>query len=412
MSEEPKIAVYAICKNEEKFVDRWVHSLSEADHIFVLDTGSTDNTVKKFKKYNDLVTIKQKQIIPWHFGNARNEALKMVPDDYMICVIADLDHIFRHGWAKLLKNAFKQGYHEVYGPIIDYDDDNHEIKRFLSKNVHLHNRHWWWERPIHEGIIFHPDNEIQEFNSCEIHEFVIEHHPDRSKSRDGYLDLLEAEYKENSKDPLCAIYYGCELSFHGKDDEANDVFLKALEECDFTDHQDIYYMINLNIACYYRDTNKPAEMKKYLDNASNTGIETKKLYMMYAMYAELDNTMNCEASAIICIKKAMSIPLNESWLEDDYFNKGGCYNYMIKNIMHYIFKRKAIKEYTDYSAAFEKCLIDEFKIIEGTLAVLAYSSLLDDCKSIDHTYADEAKKACIDLFKNEMIFKLRGKIYE
>lgn len=36
-----KICIYAICKNEEKFVSRWVESMKEADKIFVLDTGST-----------------------------------------------------------------------------------------------------------------------------------------------------------------------------------------------------------------------------------------------------------------------------------------------------------------------------------------------------------------------------------
>ena len=42
-----KVSVYAICKNEEKFVSRWVESMKEADEIYVLDTGSTDNTIKK-----------------------------------------------------------------------------------------------------------------------------------------------------------------------------------------------------------------------------------------------------------------------------------------------------------------------------------------------------------------------------
>ena len=45
-----KICVYAICKNEEKFIERLVKSMSEADEIYVLDTGSTDNSVKKLKK--------------------------------------------------------------------------------------------------------------------------------------------------------------------------------------------------------------------------------------------------------------------------------------------------------------------------------------------------------------------------
>ena len=41
-----KVCVYAICKNEEQFVRRWMQSMSEADLVVVLDTGSTDDTVE------------------------------------------------------------------------------------------------------------------------------------------------------------------------------------------------------------------------------------------------------------------------------------------------------------------------------------------------------------------------------
>ena len=46
-----KVCVYAICKNEEKFVDRWYESVKEADEIYVLDTGSTDKSIEKLKKH-------------------------------------------------------------------------------------------------------------------------------------------------------------------------------------------------------------------------------------------------------------------------------------------------------------------------------------------------------------------------
>ena len=39
-----RVCVYAICKNEAKFARRWMASMSEADDIVVLDTGSTDGT--------------------------------------------------------------------------------------------------------------------------------------------------------------------------------------------------------------------------------------------------------------------------------------------------------------------------------------------------------------------------------
>lgn len=44
-----KICVYAICKNEEQFVDRWMDSVNEADMVVVTDTGSTDQSVEKLR---------------------------------------------------------------------------------------------------------------------------------------------------------------------------------------------------------------------------------------------------------------------------------------------------------------------------------------------------------------------------
>ena len=54
---ENKICVYAISKNEAQFVERWYNSMKEADAIYVLDTGSTDNTVSLLKKKNIIVSF-------------------------------------------------------------------------------------------------------------------------------------------------------------------------------------------------------------------------------------------------------------------------------------------------------------------------------------------------------------------
>ena len=45
-----KICVYAIAKNEEQFVPKWVDSMQEADGIYVLDTGSTDHTAELLRE--------------------------------------------------------------------------------------------------------------------------------------------------------------------------------------------------------------------------------------------------------------------------------------------------------------------------------------------------------------------------
>lgn len=71
-----KIYVYAISKNEEKFARRWAQSMSEADGIFVLDTGSTDDTVKILKEEG--ATVSCEQVVPWRFDEARNRSLSLV----------------------------------------------------------------------------------------------------------------------------------------------------------------------------------------------------------------------------------------------------------------------------------------------------------------------------------------------
>ena len=50
------VCVYAICKNEAKFARRWMDSMSEADHIVVLDTGSTDGTPQLLRSLGASVT--------------------------------------------------------------------------------------------------------------------------------------------------------------------------------------------------------------------------------------------------------------------------------------------------------------------------------------------------------------------
>ena len=91
-----KVAVYAICKNEAHFVDRWMDSMGEADAVYVTDTGSLDDTVEKLRARGAIVNVIN--LNPWRFDVARNISLSFVPKDIDICVCTDLDEIFEAGW--------------------------------------------------------------------------------------------------------------------------------------------------------------------------------------------------------------------------------------------------------------------------------------------------------------------------
>ena len=78
-------------------------SMSEADDICVLDTGSTDDTVEKLRARG--AHVEQKVISPWRFDVARSESLKLIPKDADICCCIDLDEQFRSGWREKLERA-------------------------------------------------------------------------------------------------------------------------------------------------------------------------------------------------------------------------------------------------------------------------------------------------------------------
>ena len=101
------VCVYAISRNEEKFVDRWMDAMGEADRVVVLDTGSEDGTVERLRARG--AEVHQEVISPWRFDAARNRSLELVPEEADICVCTDLDEVFRPGWREALERAWQPG---------------------------------------------------------------------------------------------------------------------------------------------------------------------------------------------------------------------------------------------------------------------------------------------------------------
>ena len=129
-----KICVYAICKNEEKFIKRWVESMSEADYICVLDTGSTDNSYNLLKENN--VITRQQEIKPWRFDVARNESMKLIPEDTDICVCTDLDELFEKGWRKKIEDNITENTKLIqYRYTWNFNEDGSEGFVFYANKI-------------------------------------------------------------------------------------------------------------------------------------------------------------------------------------------------------------------------------------------------------------------------------------
>ena len=208
--------VYAIAKNEEMFVERFCNSAKDADYIVIADTGSTDNTVELAKTFTPLVYNISVQ--PWRFDHARNVSLALVPADADICICLDLDEVMVDGWRGMVERAWKGATRLRY----KFDWSNGVL--FYSDKIHSRAGYSW----------IHPCHEVLKYNGTEqmatIHDLLIVHKPDNSKSRGSYLGLLVMAYKETPDDPRTMLYYGRELSFYNQHGEALQILRKYVDQ--------------------------------------------------------------------------------------------------------------------------------------------------------------------------------------
>ena len=210
-----KIVVYAICKNEAQFVSRWIKSMSEADQIVVLDTGSTDDTVQRLRTLGAQVTVET--ICPWRFDVARNRSLELVDPDADICVCTDLDEVFHPGWRKALESAWIPGTTQAtYRYTWSFRPDGGEGVVFWYEKIHA--RHGYrWVHPVHEVLEWMGPGQPGLKVSAE--GVQLDHHPDPKKSRAQYLPLLELAVAEAPQDDRSVHYLGREYLFYGRWDD-------------------------------------------------------------------------------------------------------------------------------------------------------------------------------------------------
>jgi tetratricopeptide (TPR) repeat protein len=218
-----KICVYAICKNEERFVDRWMDVVSEADRVVVLDTGSTDGTVDRLRARG--AEVYTESIIPWRFDAARNRAMDHIPEDVDICISNDLDEVFQAGWRQKLEATWQPEHTRArYLFTCSYNSDGTPNKRYAMEKIHR--RHGFrWVHPVHEVLEYTGKDEDK---TVWVNGLILDHYPDTSKSRGQYLPLLELSAEENPDNDRIVFWLGREYMYYGKYDDCIATLKKHL----------------------------------------------------------------------------------------------------------------------------------------------------------------------------------------
>ena len=143
----PRIAVYAIARDEATRVESWAASAADADVRLIADTGSSDDTVERAAALG--VDVHRVAVEPFRYDVARNRALDLLPDDVDLCVPLDMDEELAPGWRQLLDEAWAQGATRISYSLVWPWSAVYPDLRYTADKIHA--RHGCrWRFPVHE----------------------------------------------------------------------------------------------------------------------------------------------------------------------------------------------------------------------------------------------------------------------
>jgi glycosyltransferase involved in cell wall biosynthesis len=193
------ITLYAIAKNEEKNVEKFIENSKKFTNTVVVDTGSTDNTVKLLRQAGIEVHEHPQTQEEFDFSKARNQALSYVKTEWAFSLDfnEDIDDFFPNGFDVISKEftAFK---HERYDKIGDQ-------KPTLGQSAHIRfhrTNNYTWINAVHETPIFIPSKEYLNEITVDTTIKITKNIHNTVDKQLFYLSICEREYK-NCKN----IYY-------------------------------------------------------------------------------------------------------------------------------------------------------------------------------------------------------------
>lgn len=319
-----RLAVYAICKNEERHVQRFwdavVPELRREDELVIVDTGSTDGTLLKFRELiqsnlswgtHDMVSLNQAFITPWRFDHGRNVALAHVDLHVDACWSLDLDEIPQVGWRDAIERNWKPELTRLrYKYVWSWNDDGSEAITYYGDKLHAR-ADCSWRLPAHEYLKFGYRAEKHEFTD----EVALHHHPDKSKPRD-VLKRLELAYREEPNNPRVQHYLAREYFFNKRMKEAKEMFERHLSNPESTwRHERSESML------YLTECGGP----EWFGRAVAECPERRETWMLWA---EFEKRQGNRDLAYGLASKAVSVPEDKLYISDARYRGDGPQKFM------------------------------------------------------------------------------------
>lgn len=334
----PHIGVYTICKNESKFVRQWVESMycggNGAYRAYILDTGSTDNTVELFHTVmeelgvpSEWLKIETKTYERFRFDTARNDNLNMIEEDadkLDALVSVDLDETMIADFWTDLRNVVREhpDFERVYYLYAwNHDDDGNPKRVFWYDKVHPV-RGCRWKHPVHEELVIDKTGKSGTYRLDE-NKIYLHHWMDMTKPRSSYLSLLELRAEEEPDD-ICGLFYLVrEYQFRDIGDlmalsVANNVYTRMISgELDAKDDYECLPFFTLAIADIYKAHGLKEEAEFFYKKALRIAGHLRQPYISYAQMAAY-NGQHELALALMDEMEAKVPEKYSTWYECDY----------------------------------------------------------------------------------------------
>lgn len=212
-----------IVKNEEECLMRCLSGVfGIADEIIIVDTGSSDKTLEIAKKYTDKIFS-----FEWidDFSAARNFSFSKASCDY--CLWLDADDVIppksRQKFVELKKNLSPDTDIVMLPYLTAFDENGNPTFSYYRERIIKNTPVYKWGGRVHEAIV--PVGNVIYADAEIIHK--KEKLPDAERNLRIYEKML-AEH--NTFTPRDKFYYGRELFFHKRYDEAGSVFTDVLSD--------------------------------------------------------------------------------------------------------------------------------------------------------------------------------------
>lgn len=203
-----KISACTIAKNEEKNIARSIESYKDyVDEIIIVDTGSTDDTVKIAESLGAKVIH-----FEWinDFAAAKNCAINAAKGDWILFLDAD-EWIKDDGGKnlnKVVENAIAKGFNSISLRMLNLDDDGSLTETTSSLRIFANKPNIRYVRKIHEHLL--DANTGKALPSMRADELVLNHSgyaESISKTKiKRNKELLEKNYMEGFSEAIDYFY--------------------------------------------------------------------------------------------------------------------------------------------------------------------------------------------------------------